>query len=161
MHPLWDKYLRRPLKGSDLKRKFYETALLFKWQQGNLPQTGYGTGNTQCNWLASGVHQSFISCKHHCVTRAPLLLRTPLLLLEKSWVQQLYPSKSVSLSVKDRWHLTISPGEILHSIYKGTQALYWPSTIKNQRLQPYTDSVPPSTNHSLVSYTNPVHSFIT
>ena len=33
------------------------------------------------------------------------------------------------------------------SIYTGIQALYWPSATKNKPIPPYTDSVPPSTNH--------------
>ena len=58
--------------------------------------------------------------------------------------QKLSSSICQSLWVRDRWHLTKSPPG---SIYKGIMALYWPSTIKNQPVTPYTDSVPPSTNH--------------
>ena len=42
-----------------------------------------------------------------------------------------------------------------------TTAMYWSSTINYQLLSPYTDSVPPSTNHCCFSYTDPVHSFNT
>ena len=40
-----------------------------------------------------------------------------------------------------------------------TTAMYWSSTINYQLLSPYTDSLPPCTNHCCPSYTDSVHSF--
>ena len=76
-----------------------------------------------------------------CVTRAPLLY------FIRSWVALSFKvCQWVSEWVRHRWHLTRSP---LCAIYKGIDALYWPSIINFQLSPP----------HSVLD-TDPVHSFI-
>ena len=65
-----------------------------------------------------------------CVTRAPLLY------FIRSWVALSF-KVCQSQSVRHPWHLSRSP---LCAIYKGINALYWPSIINYQLLPPYTIS---------------------
>ena len=76
----------------------------------------------------------------NCVTRAPLLY------FIRSWVAL---SFKVCSSVRHRWHLTRSP---LCAIYKGIDALCWPSIIKYQMPPPHSVLYWPSTHlHHLLT----------
>ena len=69
-----------------------------------------------------------ISSLHlYCVTRAPILY--------KELSSPIFQSLSVSQSVRHPWHLSRSP---LCAIYKGINALYWPSIINYQLLLPHS-----------------------
>ena len=61
----------------------------------------------------------------YCVTRAPILY------FIRSWAALSFICEWVSQSVRHPWHLTRSP---LFAIYKGINALYWPSIINYQLL---------------------------
>ena len=77
----------------------------------------------------------------YCVTRAPLLY------FIRSWVAL---SFKVCEWVRHPWHLSRSP---LCSIYKGINALYWPSIINYQLLPPNSVLYWPSTQlHHLVTH---------
>ena len=69
-------------------------------------------------WIGNRVLSLFISAQPHCVTRAPVLN------FIRSWVALSF--KVVSQSVRHAWHPSRSP---LYAIYKGTNALYWPSVL--------------------------------
>ena len=67
----------------------------------------------------------------NCVTRAPVLN------FIRSWVALSFKvvSQSVSQSVRHAWHPSRSP---LCAIYKGIDALYWPSIMKYQMPTPHS-----------------------
>ena len=95
---------------------------------------------TITSYLASA---AIIAPSHgsYCVTRAPLLY------FIRSWVAL---SFKVCPSVRQPWHLSRSP---LCAIYKGINALYWPSIINYHLLPPHSVPYWPSTQlHQLVTH---------
>ena len=83
--------------------------------------------------------------QHDHVTGAPLLY-----ILYQELSSPIFQSQSVSQSVRHPWHPSRSP---LCAVYKGINALYWPSIINYQLLLPYSVLFWPSTQlHHLVKH---------